>query len=176
MQKLVRQKPAPFLAVLNNNHSVFIVLRIYNSEALLTKQPLLEELTAYMWPPSIHLSRLLSHTYCCMQFSVAGGDGGGRLRRLQVAAASRRDYDDGGGSAATRQLSHHPDPSSSFTAIASSSAFTTVWTVKSVIFGFTCMQQFLKVYLQRPACARSYDSICSMQTGCYKWSPRNCLL
>ena len=133
MQKLVRQKPAPFLAVLNNNHSVFIVLRIYKFEALLTKQPLLEELTAYMWPPSIHLSRLLSHTYCCMQFSVAGGDGGGPLRRLQVAAA-------------TRQLSHHPDPSSSFTAIASSSAFTTTdWTVKSVIFGFTCMQQFLKV-------------------------------
>ena len=50
---------------------------MYNFEALLTKQPLLEELTAYMWPPSIHLLRLLSHTYCCMQFSVAGGDGGG---------------------------------------------------------------------------------------------------
>ena len=66
-----------FLAALNNNNSVFIVLRMYNFEALLTKQPLLEELTAYMWPPSIHLLRLLSHTYCCMQFSVAGGDGGG---------------------------------------------------------------------------------------------------
>ena len=129
-----------------------------------------------MWPPSIHLSRLLSHTYCCMQFSVAGGDGGGARRR--PTAARRRDYDDGGGSAATRQLSHHPDPSSSFTAIASSSAFTTDWTVKSVIFGFTCMQQFLKVYLQRPACTRSSDSIYSRhrkdatsgvpETACYK--------
>lgn len=77
---------------------MFIVLRIYKFEALLTKQPLLEELTAYMWPPSIHLSRLLSHTYCCMQFSVAGGDGGvgggGRLRRggvtMTTAAAARR--------------------------------------------------------------------------------------
>ena len=82
MYKLVCQKPAPFLAVLNNNNSVFIVLRIYNFEALLTKQPLLEELTAYMWPPSIHLSRLLSHTYCCMQFSVAGA------RRPTAAVAS----------------------------------------------------------------------------------------
>ena len=133
-----------FLAVLNNNSSVFIVLGMYNFEALLTKQPLLEELTAYMWPPSIHLLRLLSHTYCCMQFSVAGGEGGG-ARRPSAAVASgcgearRRDYDDGGGSAATRQLSHHPDPSSSFTAIASSSAFTTAWTVKSVTFGFSCM-------------------------------------
>jgi hypothetical protein len=143
---LVCLKTAPFLAVPSNKNSVFIILRMYNFEALLTKQPLLEELTAYMWPPSIHLLRLLSHTYCCMQFSVAGGDGGGARRptaarrRLQVAAARRRDYDDGGGSgAATRQLSHHPDPSSSFTAIASSSAFTTDWTVKSVIFGFTCM-------------------------------------
>ena len=99
MYKLVCQKPAPFLAVLNNNNSVFRVLRIYNFEALLTKQPLLEELTAYMWPPSIHLSRLLSHTYCCMQFSVAGARRGGRLRRLQVAAARRRDYDDGGSAA-----------------------------------------------------------------------------
>ena len=87
MYKLVCQKPAPFLAALNNNLSVFIVLRIYNFEALLTKQPLLEELTAYMWPPSIHLSRLLSHTYCCMQFSVAGGDGGG-ARRPTAAVAS----------------------------------------------------------------------------------------
>ena len=88
MYKLVCQKPAPFLAVLNNNNSVFVVLRIYNFEALLTKQPLLEELTAYMWPPSIHLSRLLSHTYCCMQFSVAGA--------RRPTAARRRDYDDGG--------------------------------------------------------------------------------
>ena len=82
---------------------------MYNFEALLTKQPLLEELTAYMWPPSIHLLRLLSHTYCCMQFSVAGGDGGGSgggsrlancggckwLRRggvtMTTAAARRRD-------------------------------------------------------------------------------------
>ena len=116
-----------------------------------------------MWPPSIHLSRLLSHTYCCMQFSVAGrraaADCGGCkwLRRggvTMTTAAARR-------GAATRQLSHHPDPSSSFTATASSSAFTTAWTVKSVIFGFTCMQQFLKVYLQRPDCARCSDSIYS---------------
>ena len=93
---------------------MFIELRMYNFEALLTKQPLLEELTAYMWPPSIHLLRLLSHTYCCMQFSVAGGDGGGAAhgggarrptaarRRLQVAAARRRDYDDGGSAARRR--------------------------------------------------------------------------